>query len=335
MNERSLDVLKQYSFDVNKYFRGRGGMILNTNVGLKILSECSKPDKYYERENMLTSAISENGYTYVDTYCKNEEGKIVTTGEDGRKYIVKDWFDGHECDVKNAIDVCESVNALGKLHLYLDQVTNSWESTKEICIQEVCATEPQLKTMYEKHTRELKMAGSYLRNKKKKSEFEILAMKNFNQFYEEAQKATRLVDSEELNKRFQDAKKKGELCHGSYNYHNVLLGGGSVAIANFDKYRNDCQIVDLYQFMRKILEKYDWNLSLAYKMMDEYDKVKSISDVDLELLTVLFTYPEKFWKVINYYFNSNKSWIPRKSIEKLENVVNQNPLREKFIDTIA
>ena len=87
--------------------------------------------------------------------------------------------------------------------------------------------------------------------------------------------------------------------------------------------------------MRKLLEKNNWDIKLAYKMIEEYDNVKRISDIDLQLLAVLFAYPEKFWKIINYYFNSNKSWIPRKSIEKLELVIAQNPLREKFVDTIA
>lgn len=39
------------------------------------------------------------------------------------------------------------------------------------------------------------------------------------------------------------------------------------------------------------------------KMLDEYDKVKPVSDIDLELLGVLFSFPEKFWKIINYYYN--------------------------------
>ena len=64
--------------------------------------------------------------------------------------------------------------------------------------------------------------------------------------------------------------------------------------------------------MRKILEKYDWDIQTAYKMMEEYDKIKPVSDTERALLAALFAFPEKFWKVMNYYFNSNKAWIPPK-----------------------
>ena len=49
MNEKSLDVLKQYDIDVYKTMRGRGGMLLFTNQGVKLFLECNHPDKYYER----------------------------------------------------------------------------------------------------------------------------------------------------------------------------------------------------------------------------------------------------------------------------------------------
>lgn len=32
----------------------------------------------------------------------------------------------------------------------------------------------------------------------------------------------------------------------------------------------------------------------------------------------VFLYPEKFWKIINYYFNSNKAWSSDKNQEKLK-----------------
>ena len=40
MNEKSLEVLKQYDFEVNRVLRGRGGMILNTDRGVKLFLEC-------------------------------------------------------------------------------------------------------------------------------------------------------------------------------------------------------------------------------------------------------------------------------------------------------
>ena len=54
----------------------------------------------------------------------------------------------------------------------------------------------------------------------------------------------------------------------------------------------------------------------------------------MQLLSVMFAFPEIVWKIINYYINSNKAWIPPKSLEKLERAVMQNDRRRLFVKTL-
>lgn len=345
MNEKSLDVLRQYDLNVYRVARGRGGMVLNTDNGIKLFLECARPDKYYEREDLLTQAVADNGFKGIDTYIRNTQGSLVTPDDEGRRFVLKDWFDGRECNVKDLSDISNAVKTLGKLHTIMTGVSGDMMGQSQVIMLEAGSEQchdpqiqaPQMTEMrntYIRHMKELKLAWNYLRNKKRRSEFEQIAYRNIGSFYEEAVNAVDKLNNPILDERFEDAKKSGELCHGSYNYHNILFGSGVTAVTNFDKYKNECQISDLYQFMRKILEKYDWDIQVAYKMMDEYDKVKPITDTDLEMLGALFAFPEKFWKVINYYFNGSKSWIPPKSIEKLSMVVEQNDKRKEFLATV-
>lgn len=358
MNEKSLDVLKQYNLNVYKAGRGRGGMILNTDCGTKLFLECSKCDRYYEREDTITQAVAENGFGIIDTYIRNSDGNLVSQDEEGRRYVIKDWFDGRECNVGDITDLCFSVNALGRLHNTFKSVAKEYspgtvevftlaaENNSELQADKDSdaiksgnifknGSSSMVRDTYLRHMRELKSASNYLRSKKNKSDFEQLAFKNIRAFYDEAKHAVSLINDERFDERFKDAQDSGELIHGSYNYHNILFSDKCVAITNFDKCKNECQIYDLYQFMRKILEKYNWDIQLGYKLIDEYDKVKPIDDTDLNLLSALFEFPFKFWKIINYYYNSSKSWIPPKSIEKLKLTIDQNDKRRKFIETIA
>ena len=39
---------------------------------------------------------------------------------------------------------------------------------------------------------------------------------------------------------------------------------------------------------------------------------------NLKIFCIRLAYPEKFWKLANHYFNSRKTWIPEKSLQKLE-----------------
>lgn len=335
MNEKSLEVLKQYELNINRVSRGRGGMLLSTDSGVKLFLECVKNDKYYEREDMITTAVADNGFGSVDTYIRNSSGDLVTSDEEGRRFIVKNWFDARECNVRDITDICMAVRTLAKLHSVLEKVSGEMVSGTQVCAVETKEKqETDMREIYSRHMKELKLTGNYLKNKKRKSEFEQLAYKNIGSFFREAENAVQMLCDKQFHERFSYAKKTGELCHGSYNYHNILFDGGTAAVTNFDKYKNECQISDLYQFMRKILEKYDWDMQTAYKMIDEYDKVKPIDDTELALLAALFAFPEKFWKVMNYYFNSNKAWIPPKTKEKLEKVVQQNDKRRKFLETV-
>lgn len=349
MNDKSLDVLKKYDLDVNQVGRGRGGMLIETKAGMKLLLECEKPDKYYEREDMITQAVAEGGFGKIDTYVRNSEGELVTEAEDGRRYVIKNWFMGRECNIKSIDEICRAVEILGRLHNNMNNLNFlgfhkegmvSVAEVKETALtsestRETAVKSENMKNVSKRHMKELKLASNYLKNKRNKSEFEQIAYKNIGAFYEEAAVAIKRMEADDITKRFLQAAKNGEMSHGNYSYHNVIFSDKDIAVTNFDHCKNECQISDLYEFMRKIMEKYDWDMELAYKMIDEYDKVKPLSDMDLELLSVMFAFPEKFWKIINFYFNSSKSWIPRKSIEKLKTVVAQNEKRKRFLETIS
>ena len=176
-----------------------------------------------------------------------------------------------------------------------------------------------------------------MRGKKKKNEFEQIALAAIDGFYREALAASELVQSKMFDERFDRMEQTNELIHGSYNYHNIFLdvGIGGDAVTNFEKCHNDCQVVDLYQFLRKVMEKHDWDINVAYRLVDEYDRCKPLDDTDIEMLVALLSFPEKFWKIINQYINSNKSWIPDKNVDKLRKVIEQNERRRELIDKIC
>ena len=346
MNEKSLEVLNQYDVKIMGCVRGRGGILVSTDKGEKLLMECSKQDKYYLREDCITRAVKENGFENVDTYVRNSDNEIISVlPDEGRKYVLKDMYPGSECNVKNLRDIKASVSTMAKLHIALNAASSS------LCINDsgVRLSRGSIKDTVVRHTRELKMAENYLKNKKRRTEYELTIYRQLGKFYSEARTAVDMLQNSEVEARLEKALDSNELIHGNFNYHNVIIcdkpergsypagsnsSGVMTAVTNMEKCRIDCQIWDLYQFMRKILEKYNWDIDLAFKMLDEYDKVKPVEDGELKVLSVLFSFPEKFWKITNYYYNMNKAWVPPKSIEKLESCIAQNGRRLDFLATI-
>lgn len=327
MNEKALSVIGQYGLEVRKSVRTRGGIAGLTDDGYKLLYECTRSDSYYERENMITAGIKRTGFEYIDTYVMTAEGTLFSQDAQGRKYILKDWFDAQECDIRNETHVAMAAGTLAVLHGHM---MNMDKCEHELKYNN--ATDMRMK--FDKHTKEMRMVGNYLKGKKNKNEFEMLMRRSLMTFHEEALIAAQELEEMDYGSRIEKARTSYEMCHGSYNYHNVLFTDRGCAVTGFEHCCVDCQINDLYQFMRKLLEKNGWDARAGHSVIEAYSEVRPVSDDDMKLLRINFLYPEKFWKVINFYNNSNKSWIPRKSIEKLEGVLAQNDARKAFIETL-
>ena len=323
MNEKSLEVLKQYDFEVNRVLRGRGGMILNTDRGVKLFLECVKSDKYYERENDITRRVADSGFLWVDTYVQNSSGEILTPDEDGRRFYVKDWYEGKECDTKSREDILKSVRTLARLHILMKM-----EPVEEY-------RERSLREEYLRHNQELRKIRKFIRNKGASNVFEKNYLASVEQFLERAQYAVKLLDETDYDDLRERAWREGQVCHGEYNQHNILMLKGDhlgTAVTNFGHWSFDIQVADLYRFMRKILEKYNWNLDLAGEMLREYHKIRPISAEEWKNLRVRFTYPEKYWKLANYYYSHKKVWISEKNVEKLQNLIRQREIWENFAE---
>ena len=335
VNEKSEKVLEQYDIAIKRIVRGRGGIIAATDKGYKLFIQCEKADKYYERENRITSLLTDAGYCCTDTYVRNREGGLISEDEDGRKYIMKNWYDARESNVREESDMCRAIAEMANMHLALRKVALEQVETELIACQNNRQDETELRKMYTRHTRELKKAHNYLKQRKRRQDFEQIAFNNIESFYDEACIACERLASEEFSGRLIKAAQDMEISHGSYTYHNVLVNGKNTYVVNFDKYKNECQISDLYQFVRKVMEKYNWDGRMFYRLVDEYDRICPLSDEEMNLLLVLLSYPEKFWKIINQYINSNKSWIPEKNVEKIRKVIEQNGRKRELIDKIC
>lgn len=46
-------------------------------------------------------------------------------------------------------------------------------------------------------------------------------------------------------------------------------------------------------------------------------------------------YPEKYWKLANYYYTHNKAWISEKNLEKLEKLTAQHEKWRTFAEVLC
>ena len=202
-----------------------------------------------------------------------------------------------------------------------------------------------------RHNRELKKIYRYIGKVKKKNAFEDL----FLQVYGEYAKQGEYCVEQLAGKGRETLKMVGEkhfgICHGSFNQHNILLfekgrtvevdgAGENVldkdgAIVHFERFSKGNQLNDLYQFARKAMEKNHFNIELLRELLYAYSEEIPLSKEDYHYIYILFSYPEKFWKIANGYYNSNKAFLSPKYVEKLQNVILQEAEKQEMLENFG
>lgn len=324
MNEKYTEVLSQYELEILDVKRGRGAWLCETNEGLKLLREYKGTKKRLDFENEVFGQIEADGSLNVDRYVRNKEGELLSNADDGTRWILKDWYADRECNLKDSKEVLCAIERIACLHKILRRVEFKEDWNLGSILVQLPAQE------MERHNRELVRARGFIRNKRKKSEFELCVMGNYNMFLEQAKEA--LNGMKEFDRLHE--KDQGFLCHGDLNQHHILMCPKGAAIVEFNRMHLGMQMEDLYHFMRKAMEKHDWNLKLGMAMLETYEKVLPLTQSDRICLYYLFLYPEKYWKQINFYYNANKAWIPARNIEKLKDLELQQPERNLFLSRI-
>lgn len=320
MNDRGLKVLEQYDLEIISVRRGRGSYICETARGLKLLSDFSGSEKKLIFQNRLLHRLQEAGYKAVDTVLENKEGRLISMDRDENRYVVKDWYSARECNPSSERDILEAASNLARLHVLLRFPDEEKEYVGAPLKQELGS-----------RTRELKKVQGFIRRREPKHPFEQLFLKSFPVFFEQAQQV--LWQAEKLKEAGEDDiwRREGTVCHGDYSYHHVLFGENGTATTNFDKCRFDFQALDLCQFMRKILEKQDWDARLGMRMLDTYQRIRPLPEWEYRLFCLKLAYPEKFWKLANHYYGSRKVWLPVRYQQKLEALNRQQKQRNSFL----
>ncbi len=328
VNDRAVSLFDNYEIEVKRTWKGRGAILCESDKGLLILKEYHGPmNKIYFQDTLLKH-IKESGCLLVESILKTKEDELIVYDQDRIPYIVKSYFEGKECNNREVEECRDAVRVLAKLHNCSDM--SDWE---ELVSQPVFHIEKE----YEKHNKELKKVRRFLREKSQKTAFEIYLMEHYDYFFDIALQVTG-----EMHYYIYDGKTKKQdgfpefsiVCHGDYQYHNIIQTADGMALINFEKCVRDNPVRDLYLFMRKLLEKNNWSLTLGDTLLCAYNEEKTLSENDYMQLYYRFAYPEKFWKIVNFYYNSGKAWIPGRNMEKLEKLLAQEKMKQEFLETI-
>ncbi len=322
MNDRAISLLENYDFTVSKVHKARGAFICETDRGLKIMKEYQAPLSKLALMDTLLRAVSEASEVFVDTPVADKEGNFIVYDREGMGYVIKDYFEGRECSPKEDSDLKLAMRTLAVLH---EKLVFPKEKMPEGLHRF------DLESDVARQNRGLKRIRSYIRSRGRKTEFELALLDAYNLFLQQAVRVEERIGQEDFTDLYENVECRGEFAHGDFQYHNVLFGKEKSGVINFEKTQWDSKVRDIALFMRKTLEKADWDQDMGVMLLKEYEDVCPLTESERRQLFYRLAYPEKFRKIANFYYNSNKAFLSSQYMSKLENVLRLETSKNAFL----
>lgn len=367
MNDRAVALLEQYDIEVIRTRKGRGAILCDTTQGVLLFKEYAGNEARLLMLHQILQHIKEQGLVQTDELIPTKEGSFSVKDRDGVCYILKTCYEGRECNIYDKEECLTAMRLLAKLHKSMTGLV--WEGLHEdpvpapgkkpavegaeadypeaggrslteeepFCPESGTAGKKVLQnetlSEFEKRNKELLRIRSFLRKKGQKQVFERRLLGVMDRYIAQAKETT-----EDFKKYVQDLQPENESCntyyHGDYQYHNIIFCDRDWHIINFEKCQRGSQTKDIYLLLRKLLEKSSWSVSLGRDLLDAYQQILPLNAVSYIELYYRLAYPEKFWKIANFYYNSRKAWIPERNMEKLEKLLDQEKERKQFLESI-
>lgn len=321
MNDRAVTLLEQYDIEVERTRKGRGAILCDTPRGVLALKEYAGTENRLVMEQELLNKIRQKGLVHTDELIPTREGNFSVKDRDGVSYILKTHIEGRECNISDRLECKTAMGLLAGLHNVMDGPEQENTNLPNKSLQE-----------YEKRNRELAHIRSFLWKKGQKQPFERYLLQAMDVYLNQAKQVKE--DFQSYVMTLPTGKSCKQYCHGDFQYHNILFSDDKWFVVNFEKCHEGSQVTDIYLMMRKLLEKSDWSVELGKDLLEAYQKVRPIPEYDYVDLYYRLTYPEKFWKIANFYMNSRKAWIPEKNMEKLNKVLAQEEAKGEFLEQI-
>lgn len=320
MYNQTEAILSQYELEIHQTTKGRGAYLVDTSKGPKALVAFRGSKEKGEFLRTYLASLYEAGFC-VEQIVSNKEGEAITEDSvTGERFLLKDNIKGTELNTGHLGELVAAVEVLADYH----RIARDLDLQIPDVLLDAKASQVEVRR---RHYKELVKVKNYIRGRKKKNDFDQMFLKNYEPMLSTAEHSLSVLEG-------QIEESVCGICHGDYNQHNILKTENGWRIVNFESFFYGWTILDLANFLRKMLEKNNWNIEIGRLLLEAYDRKCSLKEAEYKQLYGLLLFPEKFWKVSNHYMNSRKSWISERDIEKLKKVIEQEEGRKNFMQNM-
>lgn len=307
------EIAERYGLEVRGMVPYKDTFMLNTNRGKKILKKMMfSPERilfiYGAKEHLV-----KNGFINVDRYIETLYGEPSFEFE-GFNYVLNDFIEGRECNFDSDEEARKAAAVLATLH----SASKGYSPSKDSKIQDELGN---LTSCFNKRLDDIKKLKKQA--KKGKGRFDHLFLEHIDYFIGMGEDAVTGLENSNYAKLVEKARLEGAFCHHDYTHHNILYTDDRLWVVNFDYCCFELKVYDLANLIRRKMRKCNWNIDKAKGLIDGYTSVEMLDSDEIAIMKLILLFPQKFWRVVNRYYNSRRSWSERSFAVKLQEVIDE------------
>lgn len=300
----------------------RAGYILETNAGKKYIKACQ-----YSKERVLFIHAAKNhllshNFTQIDPYCLTTAKQPYLETDDGI-YTMVNLVEGRECEFDDDRDVIRATEALAHMH----KAGHGFLPGNGGLVPNSLGKLPGCLKKRLEDIRKLRRKAE-----KERNGFDYLFIEHFDDFYTIGEKSLETLFSSRYNKLVEATLREGMICHHDYSYQNILIRGDKTAIINFDYCNMELKIYDIVNILRRRMRKCNWDIRKARLILDTYRNIEPLEPDEMKVMKSMLLFPQKFWRVINRYYNSKRCWAQKNFTQMLEEVIAEKNYHMQFME---
>jgi len=321
MHGMEREITENYGFDVTNIVQYKDSYMIITPTGRKLLKKIPFSPERLLFVHAAKEHLTARGFPRVDRYLKTLSGEPGFYSNGGL-FAVTDFIEGRESSLESDTDVRKISAALAELH----RASAGFDPPDGCKERSELGKLPAYFSKRLEDIRKMKKQAA-----KEKGRFDQLFLQYADHFISSAQTASELLASSAYESLTAGTMKERSFCHHDYTHHNIIINGGTVTVTNFDYCCFELRVYDIANLIRRKMRKSGWDISKAVLIVQEYSRIAPLSRDELELMKIMLIFPQKFWRVVNRYYNSKRSWSEKIFIGRLQEVIDEIEPFSEFI----
>lgn len=321
MEEIEREMSRLYGFDIEKIYPYRDFFIVESSCGRKILRQSNLSPERILFVHSAKEHLYKNDFRNLDRFVCTTEGNPSSL-LNGNIYTLYDAIEGRECDFDKKDDVARASTTLAMLH----NASKGYIPPKECMIRDDLGKLPKY---FSKRLEEMKRVKKIAQ--REKGRFDYLVLEYIDYFYNLGEDALKRLNNSGYSDIVKKSRRDGGFCHHDFTHCNIICDGSKTSVINFNYCSLELKIYDIANLIRRKMRKCDWKTNEAINIIEAYTSIEPISKEEFFLLLIILQFPQKFWRIINKYYNSRRTWREKNFFSKFEEVTYEISHHETFL----